>query len=162
MLVAPDMKRWSRAPIAISIVIAITLGAAFGQERGTTAEAQKMVQDAIVHVQKVGAAKAFEEFSAPGGKWHNKDLYVFCYTMTGTCVCQGDNKALIGKNLIDFQTADGQFIIRAQAQVAKSKGSGWTPEYKWVDSVTKKLATKRTYLSKIPGYDGFLGVGIFK
>jgi len=154
-------RRWLRSVMTAAMAILIAVGAAFAQQRGTEAEAQKMVQDAITHVKQVGAQKAFEEFSARDGKWQHKDLYVFCYNMTGTCVCQGDNRALIGKNLFDFKSPDGQYIFHKMAEVSQSQGSGWM-EYQWVDPMTKKMTTKRTFFTKIPGYDGYLGVGVFK
>jgi signal transduction histidine kinase len=46
-------------------------------------------------------------------------------------------------------------------EIAKTKGSGWE-EYPWPHPLTKKIQVKRAYVAKIPGYDGFLAVGIYK
>jgi signal transduction histidine kinase len=97
-------------------------GRAFAQERGSLADAKKMVDEALVHVKAVGPEKAFEDFSTPGGKWHYKDIYLFGYNMDGTIVCHGAIKALIGKNLINFRSADGQLLVQNLIEIAKTKG----------------------------------------
>ncbi|MBI2309152.1 MAG: cache domain-containing protein [Rhodocyclales bacterium] len=148
--------------IAAAACLALAcLGAAQAQERGTENEAKAMVEQALQAVKTMGAEQAFQEFSTPGGKWHAKDLYLFCYKLDGTNTCHGANKALIGKNLIDLQTADGQPLIKNMSGIASSKGSGWI-EYRWPHPQTKKLEDKKAWVAKIPGYDGFLGVGVYK
>jgi signal transduction histidine kinase len=80
--------------------------------------------------------------------------------MDGTNVCHGANAALIGKNLIDLKTADGQFLVKNLVDIAKTKGSGWI-DYKWPHPQTKKTESKRAYVVKIPGYDGLIGAGCY-
>src|SRR5579884_4149666 len=113
--------------LLMMVIVGAALGTvtAMAQERGTPAEAKQMVDDAIAYVKEVGPDKAFADFSTPGGKWHKKDIYLFCYKMDGTNVCHGANKALIGKNLIDLKTADGQPLIKNLVDIAATKGSGW-------------------------------------
>lgn len=136
-------------------------GLAMAQEHGTEAQAKTLVEDALLFVKANGTDKAFQEFSSPGGKWHVKDLYLFCFKLDGTNSCHGANKALIGKNLIDLQTADGQPLIKNMAAIVSGKGSGWI-EYKWPHPETKKIEDKKAWVVKIPGYDGFLGVGVYR
>lgn len=124
-------------------------------------EAKKMVEAAVAHVKAVGPDKAFADFSTPGGKWHDRDLYLFCYRLDGTNTCHGANKALIGKNLIDLKTADGQQLIRNMVDISKSKGSGWI-EYKWPHPQSKQIEEKKAFVLVIPGYDGFIGAGIYR
>jgi cytochrome c len=155
------MKQTLGYLMALVIAGIFVTGTALAQEqRGSSADAKQMVEHAIQHIQEVGTAKAFEDFSTPGGKWHNKDIYLFCYKMDGTNVCHGANKALIGKNLIDLKTADGQFLIKNLADIAKTKGSGWI-DYQWPQPQTKKTEAKRAYVMKIPGYDGLVGAGCY-
>jgi signal transduction histidine kinase len=155
------MKNAPRHFLAIAITCILAVGTVLAQEqRGSNAEAKQMVQQAVDHIKDVGPAKAFEDFSTPGGKWHNKDIYLFCYKMDGTNVCHGANKALIGKNLFDLKTADGQFLIRGLIDIAQAKGSGWI-DYQWPHPQTKKTESKRAYVMKIPGYDGLVGAGCY-
>jgi len=144
--------------MAVLVVSCNSLFAA--EQRGTQADAKKMVNEALAHIKDVGPAKAFEDFSTPGGKWHNKDIYLFCYKTDGTNVCHGANRALIGKNLIELKTADGQLLIKNLITIAQTKGTGWI-DYMWPDPLTKKTEAKRAYVSKIPGYDGLVGAGVY-
>lgn len=154
------MKQVVRWLLAVSVVIAVA-GTAPAQERGTPADAKQMVEDALAHIKQVGPAQAFEDFSTPGGKWHKKDIYLFCYDLEGTCTCQGTNRPMIGKNLIDFKSADGQPFVRNIVDIAKTKGNGWI-EYQWPHPQTKKMEAKRAYIARIPGYDGLVGSGAYK
>ena len=151
---------WKWILIAIAMMTLVCSAATTAEERGTPADAKKMVDEAVTHIKEVGTAKAFEDFSTPGGKWHNKDIYLFCYKTDGTNVCHGANKALIGKNLIDLKTADGQFLIKNLVTIAQTKGSGWI-DYQWPHPETKKTEAKKAYVVKIPGYDGLVGAGSY-
>ena len=68
---------------------------------------------------------------------------------------------MIGKNLIDFRYADGQTHIKEMVDLSNSKGSGWV-DYPWPQPDTKKLEAKRSWVVKIPNYDGFIAAGIYK
>ena len=46
-------------------------------------------------------------------------------------------------------------------EVAKTKGSGWV-EYDWAHPQTKKVEGKASYALKIPNFDGFVGVGVYR
>jgi len=155
------MKMLLKWLIAVLVAITATAGPLLAQAHSTAAEAQQMASEALAYVKQVGLQQAFEDFTAPGGKWHNKELYVFCYNFDGTCVCQGGNKGLVGKNLLDFKYPDGEMRNKQMIEVAKTKGSGWV-EYQWTHPETKKVATKATWVVKIPNYDGFLAVGYYK
>jgi cytochrome c len=146
--------------LIVTVALFMCSGVFAAEERGTPNEAKKMVDDAVAHIKEVGPAKAFEDFSTPGGKWHNKDVYLFCYKMDGTNVCHGANKALIGKNLIELKTADGQLLIKNLVEIAQTKGSGWI-DYQWPHPITKKTEAKRAYVIKIPGFDGLVGAGVY-
>jgi len=146
--------------VAFVMVVAFTW-AARAEERGTTAEAKQMVQEALAHIKEVGPAKAFVDFNTPGGKWHKKDIYLFCYDLQGTCTCQGANKAQIGKNLIDIRTADGQLFVQNLIEIAKTKGSDWI-DYQWPHPVSKKMEAKRAWIAKVPGESYLIGAGAYK
>jgi cytochrome c len=151
-----QLLRWS----VVFILILAFGGAALGQKAGTAVEAKQMVQDALAYIKEVGPEKAFQDFSTPGGQWHNKDLYLFCYKLDGTNVCHGANTALIGKNLIDMKTADGQLLIRNFVTLVTTKGNGWV-DYQWPHPQTKKTEAKRAFVIKVPGYDYLIGAGIY-
>lgn len=135
---------------------------AFAQERGTADEAKTLVEKGLAHIKAVGNDKAFADFSdKESGKWTSKDLYIFANKFDGETVAHGGNKTLVGKNLIDIKDPDGKLFIKEMIETAKTKGSGWV-DYSFTDPQTKKLAAKTSYVARIPGYDGYIGVGTYK
>jgi cytochrome c len=154
------MSQWIRSFVCATLVLFFT-APVFAQEHGTAADAQKHLADGLAHIKAVGSQKAFEDFTAQGGPWQNKDVYLFCYRFDGTCACQGANKALVGKNLLDMQTADGVFLVKDIIEIARTKGSG-SLEYQWAHPQTKKIATKASFVARVPGEDVVIGAGIYK
>ena len=155
------MNRILRGVVAVIVAQLLTFGVALAQDRGTGDEAKSMVAKGLAHVKAVGTAKAFEEFSAKDGKWTNKDLYIVVIGFNGEVLAHGTNKALIGKTMMEVKDANGKAFTRDMIELAKSKGSGWT-DYMFTNPATKKVEPKSTYSERIPGFDGLLGVGIYK
>ena len=52
-------------------------------------------------------------------------------------------------------------IIKEFTAVSTGKGKGWV-DYEWAHPQTKKVESKSTYAVKLPGYDGWVGVGIYR
>lgn len=129
---------------------------------GTADEAKAMVERSLEHIKKVGTEKAFKDFSDPANKdWHDRDLYLYAYNFNHINVAHGANAKLIGKDLSELKTPDGKILIREMVQMAKTKGEGWI-DYEWTNPETKKIDQKSGYLKRIPGFDGFVGSGIYK
>jgi signal transduction histidine kinase len=129
-------------------------------EFGTKAEAVAMVKRVQEMFKKDGAAVTFKAVSDPSTKeFHDRDLYVFIYDMSGVSVAHGARPALIGKNLIDIKDQDGQYLIREMVEIAKGPGSGWV-DYKWPNPQTNKIEDKSSYIEKMGDY--FVGVGVYR
>ncbi len=139
----------------------LLLGAAWAQEHGSADEAKALAAKGLAHIKAVGTAKAFEDFSAKDGKWLNKDLYIVILGFNGEVLAHGVNKGLIGKNMMEVKDPNGKAFTRDMIDVAKAKGAGWT-DYMFTNPVTKKVEPKSTYTERIPGFDGVIGVGIYK
>jgi cytochrome c len=119
----------------------------FAQQRGTSEEAKKMVEEAIAYIKANGQEKAFAEISNPNGKFVDRDLYVTVYDMNGTCLARGDNSDSIGKNLINLQDPNGKFFIKDRIEMSKTKGAGWQ-DYEFRNPLTKKVEPKTFYFEK--------------
>lgn len=154
------MKR-HLSTLALFASLAIPCFHAQGQEHGSKEEAVAMVQAAVAHVQKVGPDKAFKDFTEDRATWAKKDLYVMAYNYDGTCVGHGANPKLVGKNLNSLRDASGKHLIKEFTEVSKSKGSGWV-DYEWAHPQTKKVEAKSTFAARLPNYDGWVGVGIYR
>lgn len=143
------------------VALVVCTGLVFAQERGTADEAKALVEKGLARVKEVGPEKAFAEFTdKESGKWVSKDLYIVILKSDGTIMAHGVNKAMVGKNMIEVKDPNGKFFTRDLIDVGM-KGGGWV-DYMFTDPVTKKLAPKSTYGARLPGYDGIIGVGIYK
>lgn len=150
------LKQWFIL-LLLSLVIGMPASA---QQRGTADEAKALVEKALAHIKVVGVPKAYADFTATG-KWQDRDLYIFAYSFDGTNLAFGDKPGMVGKNLFDLKDANGVYVIRELAEVAKTKGSGWF-NYSWSDPITKKIQPKSSYVIRVPGADAFIGAGIYK
>lgn len=146
---------------AAVLLILVACGSVFAQDRGTADQAKALVDKGLAHIKSAGMDKAFEDFTAKDGKWQEKDLYIFVVKFDGVTVAHGGNKGLIGKNMLDLKDANGQTFIKSMADAAKTKGTSWV-DYMWTNPQTKKVESKSSYVVRIPGYEGFIGVGIYK
>ncbi len=148
--------------VLLALSHSVLMGAAFAQSRGTAEEAKAMAERGLAYIKEVGAEKAFAEFSdKDNGKWHEKDLYIYVRNFDGVAMAQGINKALIGKSLLSARDPNGKAFVKEAIEIAKTKGTGWV-DFIFTDPITKKLMSKSSYTARIPGYDGYIGVGIYK
>ena len=147
--------------ICLVFFVGLTAVAAFAQTRGTAAEAKALAEKAIEHIKEVGTTKAFEDFTSKNGKWQNRDLYVFVIRFDGMILAHGSSKAVVGKNMLDVTDVNGKAFTKDMAELMKAKGSGWT-DYMYSDPLTHKIEAKSSYGIRIPNFDGFVGVGIYK
>jgi signal transduction histidine kinase len=153
--------RFFKGLLALVLTSLVAWPALAQSEFGTRAEAKIMVDAAVEHLRKVGPEQAFKDFTDKSNKaWHNKDLYVFAYTMEGVKVAHAANESLIGKNLIDLRDPAGKFLIRKLRDTA-AKGGGWV-EYEWPHPQTKKIEQKVSYVRKFVNFEGFIGVGVYR
>ncbi|NEX63706.1 cache domain-containing protein [Noviherbaspirillum galbum] len=148
------------AVFATLMFIAGTPSAALASERATPDEAVAMVKKAVAAIKANGKDKAFADFADPANKdFHDRDLYIYVYDLSGNNVSHGNNPKMIGKNLLDMKDADGTAIIKSFIDTANSKGKGWV-DYKWPNPVTKAVEKKSGYVEKVDNL--VVGSGIYK
>ena len=79
-------------------------------------------------ISEVGrTGKAFPEFDAKDGPWHDRDLYVTVQDNKGVMVAHGTNPGLIGKSMLDLKDVDGKAFNR---EIHGDQGTGWV-NFKW-------------------------------
>jgi signal transduction histidine kinase len=146
---------------------ALLSGAAFAEAKATSdakptaAEAKALAEKAVAYIKTAGTAKAFAEFNARDGKWIDRDLYIIVIAFDGDMLVHGTNPKLVGKPQLEMRDRDGKLMSKEMVELAKSKGTGWV-DYVWPNPLSKKFEPKSTYVIRIPGFDGFLGVGVYK
>lgn len=134
---------------------------ALAQEHATKDEAKALSNQAVAHIKAVGAEKAFQDFNTDKATWNKKDLYVYVMTLKGVMLAHGANEKLIGKSLVELKDQNGKLFVQEMMGIANSKGSGWV-EYDWQHPQTKKIEGKESYALRIPDYDGFVVVGVYR
>ncbi len=128
-------------------------------EYGTAKEAEAMVNKAVKHIKKEGAANAYADFTGKKKGWVDRDLYVVVYDLNGKVLAHGQNEKQVGKELIALQDADGKEFVKERVELAKSKGKFWH-DYKFTDPVSKKILPKSMYCEKLD--DTAVCAGIYK
>lgn len=151
------LTRRALACIALSAFVTLPV---LAQDRGTRDEAKAMTDAAFEHIKKVGAEKAYKDFTTDKAAWTKKDLYVMVFDGKGVALAHGANEKMVGKDMSALKDGNGKPLVAGLLEAA-NKGGGWY-DYDWQDPVTKKLAGKSTYARKLPAGDGFLGVGIYR
>jgi cytochrome c len=142
--------------LTIALVLAaFCVPAAHAEERGTRDEAKAMAEGAAKFLGANGKDKAFTAFNDGSDGFKAKDLYVFAYDPTGTCIAHGANKALIGKNLIGLKDVDGKPLI---AEIVAVQTAGWV-SYKWQNPQTKAIEPKTAYI--VRNGEVVVGVGAY-
>lgn len=149
-----------RRLLLIASAACLASGIAFAQERGTRDEAKSMADAAFEHIKKVGAEKAYADFTNDKANWNRKDLYVMVYNDAAINLAHGANPKLVGKDMSNVRDINGVNLIPELIRAA-AKGGGWV-DYDWPDPVTKKVMPKSTYARKQPNGEGFVGVGVYR
>lgn len=153
-----------RTHVGALCAMALALGAhwpARAQDLGTRDEAKAMVEAALAHLRKVGPDQSFADFTdKANAAWHKKDLYVFVYDMQGVNRAHGANDKLVGKNLLALKDPNGKLLIQ-ELRATAQKGGGWV-DYEWPHPQTKKTESKASYVRMAEGFDGFVGVGVYR
>lgn len=153
------LKTMIAAAIATSTLVSFSVFAA----GATIDQAKAMVEKGVAFAKSNGPDKAFAAFNDKEGhpEFFNGELYLFAYDMDGNCVALGANTKMVGKNLLEMQSADGKFYLKEM--IAKTKGGGeGNVEYKWTNPETKKIQDKESFVKAIPGTNYFVGSGIYK
>ncbi len=123
--------------------------------QATPEEAKAMAIKAADYLKSVGPDKAFPEFDAKDGPWHDRDLYITVQDSKGVMVAHGTNPALIGKSMLDLKDVDGKPFNR---EVQAISDTGWI-DYKWQNPLTKAVEAKRAYEVRVGEY--IIGVGAY-
>ena len=113
-----------------------------------------------VEAGKLTKDQAIAEFQrrARDMTYDGENGYFFAYKMDGTTVLMADPK-LIGTNRIDAETA-GRKIVREMRDGVAAKGE-ITLVYEFMKRGSDELLRKVSYAVAIPGWDMFVGTGVY-
>jgi signal transduction histidine kinase len=131
-------------------------GIAQAGERGSPDEARAMAEKAAKVIEAKGIDAAVQAFHAPGGDFHDRDLYVFVFAKDGVTKAHGAKETLVGRNMMGLRDVDGKQIVK---EFLKVSDTGWV-DYKWQHPKTEKVEAKTSYIIKVGEY--WVGVGAYK
>jgi signal transduction histidine kinase len=125
-----------------------------------------LVKRGVKYFNAWGKERAAAQFSYKIGEFVYGDLALFMYDFEGVVIGQGDNPELVGQNLYDLRSVDGQYVIRNLIDILKTERSGWT-SYEWkhdlaVAYVEKVSANKVDYLIGCAFYPGTKREGVIR
>ncbi|NFV80414.1 cache domain-containing protein [Magnetospirillum aberrantis] len=138
--------------VAIAIMIAAGLAVTPAQAATVTQEeVVAFVDKMLAHIEAVGEEQAFADFSEIKGPWVQGELYPFCHNLAGINVAHGGNPNMVGKGgVLEIKDPDGRYVNRLIFEKVLRDGKGWV-EYKWPNSITKKIEMKDVYSVLVHG-----------
>jgi hypothetical protein len=145
---------------AVSAAVLMSSPTAFAQQTGTADEAKAMLMKAVAAV-KADKAKALEMFNKGEGGFLDRDLYVFCASVSdGKEVANGNNNAeqLVGKDVRTFKDSTGK-PFGAELYAASQKPEGELTEVSYVfpmPGADKTPVAKVSLVTRV----GDLGCGV--
>lgn len=108
--------------------------------------------------------KAFPEFKKRGGKWFDKDRYIFIYDLKGNCIFHAMDPRLVGKNLLDIKDINGKTPVKFMIDIVKKEPhAGWV-HYMWASAKSIFPLWKTSYVMLVTDPSGkkyFIGSGIY-
>jgi cytochrome c len=134
-------------------LLLVPMAHAAGQ--ATPDEAKAMAVKAAEYLKSAGPDKAFPDFDAKDGSWHDRDLYVYVLDNNGVMLAHGSNPGLIGKTVLEVKDVDGKPMTRETLAV---KDAGWV-NFKWQNPLTKAVEPKVVYVVRVGDY--FVEVGAY-
>ena len=133
------------------------VASAFAADRASPDEAKVMAERAALHARAVGSQAAGQDFSTPGGEWHDRDLYVFMVGKDGVMTAHGTTPALVGRDLTNLRDTDGKLFVQEYLKGADADGEWF--HYKWKNTATGEVEAKQSYV--ISNGEYVVGVGAY-
>jgi len=127
--------------------------------QGTADEARQLAQRAMARVSEVGWERAAAEFNAAGGRFCDRDLYIFALDADDRYLAMGRSPQHVGRSIREVDGITDQMAGRFLdlAREAAAFGGGWI-EYDALD-VTGRVPVRKSAWIEPLGDDGFLGCG---
>ena len=138
-----------------------SVGLVSAQSPGTAAEARAMLDNAVAAL-KANEPTALAAFNDKSNtKFHDRDLYVFCYDMTDGKFTAHPNPATMGTDVRALKAKDDPLGQRIFDTINKSSGGNvLTVDYNFPKPGTTEPIPKKSFVAKV-GNQG-CGVGYYK
>jgi cytochrome c len=128
---------------------------AWAAGQATPDEAKVMATKAAEYLKSVGPDKAFPEFNAKDGPWHDRDVYVTVLDSKGRNGRAWHESGPLRKSMIDLKDVDGKAF---NGEILAVTDTGWV-NFKWQNPLTKAVEAKTAYEVRVGDY--VIGVGAY-
>jgi cytochrome c len=142
-------------PFLVLAVLLLRVPMVIASGQATPEEAQAMTAKAAAYLKSVGSEKAFADFNAKDGAWHDRDLYVTVADSHGVALANGANQGLVGKSVLDLKDPDGKPFLREMLAI-KDTGS---VSFRWLNPASHAIELKTMYVVQVGDYT--VGVGAY-
>jgi cytochrome c len=142
-------------PLLLAPAMALLLAAAWATNQATPDDAKAMAIKAAGYLTSVGPEKAFPEFNAKDGPWHDRELYVVALDGNGVMVVNGALPGMIGKPMLTLKDVNGKEFNREMVDI---KDQGWV-RFTWRNPLTNAMQLKAQYIVRVGEY--VVGVGAY-
>lgn len=152
------MGRKFFASALAALVLISSVGLAAAQNFGTAAEAKAMLEKAVAKL-KAGEADALAAFNRNAGGFRDRNLYIFCFDMSGGKFTAHVNPALMGTDVRALKDVDGG-PLGAELFAAAKEGAIATVDYNFPKPGSTQPVPKQSFVTRV-GNEG-CGVGYYK
>ena len=143
-----------------ALALTLSIATANAQQSGTADEAKAMLNSAVATL-KANETAAIAEFNDKANKkFHDRDLYVFCYDMTNGHFTAHPNAALMGTDVRALKVKDDPLGQRIFDTIKSSGGNIGTVDYSFPKPGTTDPVPKQSFVTVV-GNEG-CGVGYYK
>ena len=115
----------------------------------TKDEAVAMVKKGVTYIKASGTDKGYAAITGKEAQFVKDDLYLVVYGLDGKVLAHGANEKQVGKDLLELTDVDGKYFVKERVAMVKAKPAGAWQEYKFTNSVSKKIEPKVMYCEKL-------------
>jgi len=112
------------------------------------AQAVAMVKRGIAYIKAHGNDEAYAAFTGRKGEFRDAQHYLVVYRLDGMVLAHGQNRKMVGKNLIYLRDVNGDPFIRKTVDLAQEREAFWM-NHKFTNPATRKVAPMQMYCERL-------------
>jgi len=120
---------------------------------------QQLVNQAVDYSQKFGTKRVISQINNPTGQFVKGPLYLWLYDFEGMSYAHGDNSGRVGRNHMDWQGAQGTYLIKDAIEKLQEREEAWIEFYE--EGNVLKRSYVRRYKDPRDGKRYFIGGGYY-
>ena len=111
-------------------------------------QAVATVKRGIAYIKAHGKDEAYAAFTARKGEFRDPGHYLVVYALDGTVLAHGQNRNMVGRNLIYLRDVDGNPFIQETLDLAQEKKAFWM-RHVFTNPATRKVEPMEMYCERL-------------